>query len=52
MMVDLTVKNIDAVAWLDNGIYYGDWGYFNDEYAFQCSNILYLTDLSVFAFGG
>lgn len=47
IMVDMTVKNIDAVAWLDNGTYYGDCGYFNDEYAFRCSNILYLTDLSV-----
>ena len=47
MMVDLTLKNIDAVAWLDNGTYYGDCGYYNDEYAFDSTNILHMVDLSV-----
>lgn len=46
VLVDLTVTNVDAVAWLDNGTFNGDCGYFYDEYAFPTNDIVRLVDLS------
>lgn len=46
VLVDLTVTNVDAVAWLDNGTFNGDCGYFRDEYAFAINDIIQLMDLT------
>lgn len=46
ILVDLTVTNVDAVAWLDNGLLNEDCGYFCDAYAFPTNQIVTLVDLS------
>lgn len=46
ILVDLTVTNVDAVAWLDNGLFNEECGYFNDACAFPTNNIVTLIDLS------
>lgn len=46
VMVDLTVTNVDAVAWLDNGLLNEDCGYFLDAQAFPTNQIVTLVNLS------
>lgn len=46
ILVDLTVTNVDAVAWLDNGTFTGDCGYYFDDYVFPAGDFVYLALLS------
>ncbi len=46
VMVDLTVTNVDAVAWLDDGTFTGSCGDYFHDYAFACNRFVNLVDLS------
>lgn len=45
MLVDVTVTNVDAVAWLDNGTSNSDRGLFLDPYAFYAYHITNMVNL-------
>lgn len=46
MLVDLTVTNVDAVAWLDNGMNNSECGYYWHDYAFPSSAFVNPIDLT------
>lgn len=52
VLVDLTVTNVDAVAWLDNGMNNSECGYYWHDYAFPSHQFVYLMDLTkVYGYG-
>lgn len=46
MLVDLTVTNIDAVAWLSDGTFTDTTGYFHDSDAFHSYSFVATADMS------
>lgn len=46
ILVDLTVTNVDAIAWLDNGTFYGDCGYFYEPDVFPAHEIVQWINFS------
>lgn len=48
ILADITVTNVDAVAWLDNGTFNEDCGWFNDPYAFYAFDFIEIADLTSF----
>ena len=46
VMVDLTVTNVDAVAWLDDGTFSSSCGFYFHDYAFASNYFVNVVDLS------
>ena len=46
LIADLTVTNVDAHSWLDNGTFSSDCGWFNDLDVFYAKHVLRLADLT------
>ena len=51
IVVDVTLTNVDAVAWLNNGVYDENCGYFNDQYTFSATRVIQIADLSRVIYG-
>lgn len=46
LMVEISVTNVDAEGWLDNGIYEGDFGFFANPYLFYAYCPITAVDLT------